>query len=125
MLVLMSGGMLGMFNCNKRAVPVRWFENSATDLIVNIETHARFNKEDSNVAHACRKNDSAESEQFCKLCLYTGGGNLVYDAIISFVVENAGEMHFDCLIAQVHDELSSKCDLRLTHAVLVPGLGGA
>ena len=84
----------------------------------------RFNKEDSNVAHACRKNDSAESEQFCKLCLYTGGGNLVYDAsdaIISFVVENAGEMHFDCLIAQVHDELSSKCDLRLTHAVLVPG----
>ena len=41
MLVLMSGGMLGMFNCNKRAVPVRWFENSATDLIVNIETHAR------------------------------------------------------------------------------------
>lgn len=45
----------------------------------------------------------------CKLCLYTGGGNVMFDSIIAFVVEKSSEIHFDVLIAQVQAELRDKC----------------
>ena len=51
----------------------------------------------------------------CKLCLYTGGGNVMFDSIIAFVVEKSSEIHFDVLIVQVQAELRDKCDLHMDH----------
>ena len=58
---------------------------------------------------------SSACTDVCKLCLYTGGGNVMFDSIIAFVVEKSSEIHFDVLIAQVQEELRDKCDLHIDH----------
>lgn len=58
---------------------------------------------------------SSACTDVCKLCLYTGGGNVMFDSIIAFVVEKSSEIHFDVLIAQVQAELRDKCDLYMDH----------